>query len=175
MRLKENSQAKDFEVKDVFGKPISLEMYKGKRLLLSFLRFTGCPVCNLHVYNLLQRKNEIDKKNLVIIFVFESNTETLKSYIKNENLPFTFVSDPEQTLYNKYAVEKSWRKLIKWGLTYKGLSNGVKGYLKFNKFSSMKGSSNRVEAEFLIDENGILEKVHYGEMVGDYMPVSNYL
>jgi thioredoxin-dependent peroxiredoxin len=175
MRLQENSQAIEFHVKDVFDKPISLEKYKGRKVLLSFLRFTGCPVCNLHVYSLLQRKDEIDKKNLAIIFVFESETETIKKYIKDENLPFTFVSDPEQTLYNVYKVEKSWKKLIKWGLTFKGLSNGVKGYLKFNKYSSMKGSSDRVEAEFLIDENGILEKVQYGEMVGDYMPISNYL
>ncbi len=34
---------------------------------------------------------------------------------------------------------------------------------------------NRVGAEFLIDENGILEKVHYGDIVGDHMPISNYL
>ena len=175
MRLQENSQAIEFHVKDVLGKPISLGMYKGRKVLLSFLRFTGCPICNLHIYELLQRKDDIDKKNLAIIFVFESNSAIIKKYIKDENLPFTFISDPEQILYDTYAVEKSWKKLIKWGLTYKGLSDGVKGYLKFNKYSSMKGSSNRVEAEFLIDENGILEKIQYGEMVGDYMPIYNYL
>ena len=175
MRLQENTPAKNFNTEDVFGNPISLDLYKGKKVLLSFLRFTGCPVCNLHIHKILQRKDEIDKNNLSILFVFESDPMTVKKYITNENLPFTFISDPNQILYDLYSVEKSWKKFIKWGLTFKGLSDGAKGFLKYNKFSSMKGSSNRVEAEFLIDEKGILEKIHYGEMVGDYMPVSNYL
>ncbi len=117
MKLEEKTIAKDFKSEDVFGAPISLEIFKGKKVLLSFMRYTGCPVCNLHVNKLYQRINEIEKKNLTIIFVFESNTQTIKKYIKNENLPFIFISDPNQILYDTYSVEKSWRKFIKWGLT----------------------------------------------------------
>ena len=175
MRLQENTLAKDFNTQDIFGNPISLEMLKGKKVLLSFLRFTGCPICNLHVYNLLQHKEELDKKNITIIFVFESSTETIKKYVQAENLPFTMISDPDQILYNQYAVEKSWGKFIRWVFTTDGLINGVKGYLKFHKYSPMEGSSDRVEAEFLINEKGVLEKVHYGNAVGDYMPISSYL
>lgn len=175
MKLKENSIAKDFKSVDVFGVPISLERFKKKRVLLSFSRYTGCPICNLHVHDLLKRLDDFDKNNLVVVFISESSATTIKNYIENENLPFFFVSDPEQTLYNAYAVEKSWRKFIKWGLTIKGLYKAIKGFSKYHKFSSMKGSMNRVEAEFLINENGIIEKAHYGKMVGDYMPISSYL
>ncbi|MFK5854682.1 MAG: redoxin domain-containing protein [Bacteroidota bacterium] len=175
MQLNVNSKANELNCNDVFGNSLSWEMYKGKKILLSFLRFTGCPVCNLHVYELLEKKDDLDKKNISVIIVFESDTSTILKYIKNENLPFTFISDPNQVLYESYSVEKSWGKFIKWGLTLSGLSNGVKGFMKYNKFSSMKGTSNRVEAEFLIDESGILETVHYGSKVGDYIPISSYL
>lgn len=175
MKLEENTIAKDFKTNDVFGLPISLESFKGKKVLLSFMRYTGCPVCNLHIYKLNKKKDALAKKNLAIIFIFESNAKSIIKYIKNENLPFTFVSDPKQILYDVYAVEKSWPKFIKWALTFKGLSNAIKGYTKYQKFYSMKGSTNRVGAEFLIDENGILERVHYGKIVGDHMPISYYL
>jgi len=175
MKLEENTIAKDFKTKDVFGEPLSLDTFRGKKVLLSFMRYTGCPVCNLHIYQLNQRKDDIDKKNLSIVFVFESSAKSILNYIRKENFAFRFISDPRQTLYNTYAVEKSWRKFIRWGLTFKGLSNAIKGYTKYHQFYSMKGSMNRVGAEFLIDEKGILEKVHYGKMVGDHMPVSFYL
>jgi peroxiredoxin len=122
-----------------------------------------------------QRKDEFDKNNLEIVLVFESRESTIKKYIKDQKLPFTMVSDVGQNFYNLYAVEKSWSKLIQLFLTRKGIVDCLRGFSKFKKFSSMKGSTNRVEAEFLIDENGILEKVHYGKTVGDHMPVSYYL
>lgn len=175
MRLKEKSIAIDFKLVDVFGVPISLERFDKKRVLLSFSRFTGCPICNLHMHELIQRKEDIDKNNLVIIIVSESSAETIKKYIKNENLPFNFISDPKQTLYNIYSVERSWKKFIKWSLSIDGIYNAIKGYTKYHKYSSMKGSSDRVEAEFLIDENRIVQKAHYGKMVGDYIPISDYL
>jgi len=125
-RLKENTIAKDFKTTDVYGIPLSLESFRGQKVLLSFMRYTGCPVCNLHVYELLMRKADIDKKNLAIVLVFESSIKSVKKYIKNESLPFAFISDREQSLYNAYAVEKSWSKCNKWRLTFKGLTNAIK-------------------------------------------------
>jgi peroxiredoxin len=175
VKLKENTKAISFNLKDVFGVPITLESFKGKKVLLSFMRYTGCPVCNLHVHELHQRQDDISKKNLTVIFVFESSVETMLKYIENEKHPFRFISDPEQTFYNAYEVEKSWLKFIRWGLTLEGLRNGIKGFTKYHKYSSMKGSTNRVGAEFLIDDNGMIERVHYGERVGDHMPLAYYL
>ena len=175
MRLKENSISHEFKTEDVFGVPVSLEQFRGKRVLLAFLRYTGCPICNLHVHDLLNQEDAITKNELNIIIVYESSVSSIRKYIESENVPFTFISDPKQALYRLYMVEKSWNKFLKWGLSSNGLINAFKGFAKFHRFFSMKGSISRIEAEFLIDKNGVVEKVHYGSMVGDYMPVSNYL
>lgn len=173
--LAENMNAIPFETEDVYGNIVSLDNYKDKTLLLSFMRYTGCPVCNLHIHQLRQRKEELMENNIEIVFVYESKKETILKYIKNENLPFTFISDPSQKLYDLYLVEKSWSKLFKAFVVKKTLSDTFKGLRKYKKFSSMKGSMNRVGAEFLIGPDKKIKKVHYGKMVGDHMPIENYL
>lgn len=88
MKLQENSPAKEFNTTDVFGNPLSIGMFSGKTVLLSFLWFTGCPVCTLHVYSLIKRKEELNKKNIAVIIVFESSIKTITEYVHYENIPF---------------------------------------------------------------------------------------
>ncbi len=51
-RLTAGNIAPDFTVTDVKGKTISLSDYKGKAVLLVFLRYAGCPWCNLALHRL---------------------------------------------------------------------------------------------------------------------------
>jgi thioredoxin-dependent peroxiredoxin len=173
--LKVNSEAPELNTEDALGNPVLLSAMKGKKVFLSFMRSTGCPICHLHVNELLQREEELEKNNIKVVFVFESTAKAMQKYIKNERLPFVFISDPDQVLYGLYEVEKSWLKFFKWAVSKKGMYNGILGYTKFHKYSPLQGSTDRVGAEFLIDENGVLEKVHYGKRVGDHMPLSFYL
>ncbi len=65
MRLGEGQKATDFKAKDIFDDKITLENYKGKKLLLSFYRYASCQLCNLgalffiakvQIYKLLNKK-----------------------------------------------------------------------------------------------------------------------
>jgi peroxiredoxin len=175
VRLINCTPAKEFHINDIFGNSVTLDNYKGKRLLLSFLRFTGCPICNLHVHQWLERKQHIEDSNLNILIVLESPTETIRSYVDKEKLPFTFISDPQNVLYNIYQVETSWVKYFLMLFSLDIWLRAFKGWSRYSAWSSMKGTMNRIEAEFLIDENGTIVRAQYGEKIGDYIPLEEYL
>jgi peroxiredoxin len=175
MKLVEGTAAKSINTTDVFGNPVHLSTSGGKRMLLSFLRFTGCPICNLHVHEWLQRKAEIDDANLQIVVFLESTAETTRTYVEREELPFTFVSDPEKEYYKLYGVETSWTQYILMWFSISMWARSIKGWSLYSAWSSMKGTPNRVEAEFLIGDGDKILKAHYGSRIGDYMPFEEYL
>ena len=46
MKLKTGDQIIPFEVKDIFGNPISTDDYKGEKLMIAFFRYAECLFCN---------------------------------------------------------------------------------------------------------------------------------
>ena len=55
MKLKIDNMAPFFEAEALTGKRVSLEDYRNKNLLIKFYRFATCPICNLHLRNLVRR------------------------------------------------------------------------------------------------------------------------
>jgi thioredoxin-dependent peroxiredoxin len=77
------------------------------------------------------------------------------------------------SLYNEYDLELSNKKLFK-GI-FNGALNKVKAGKKlFKKPIKQDGNTNRVGAEFLIDENGNILISHYGRFVGDDLSIEVY-
>ena len=149
MKVVENERAIPFETTDAFGNEVSLSTRKGKKVFLSFLRYTGCPVCNFRVHELIKRKQEIEQANVEVILVFESSNEHIRKYIDHQDIPFKVIGDAELSLYKKYGVEASWAKFFKSLFTKKLFIESVKGIKLFKKASSLKGTLNRIGAVFI--------------------------
>lgn len=174
MALQATQNAPDFTIQDVYGNSISLSKYKGKKVYLAFMRFAGCPVCNLRVHNLLKHADAFKAKNTEVVLIYESSAENLLIYLNDETYPFTFVADPQSTLYIKYDVEKSFVKLFM--SIFKGMLDKVKkGEKLFKKKPELDGKVTRMEAEFLIDKNGKLIIAHYGSFLGDNVAIEKIL
>lgn len=170
MKIKVQQNAPIFTTNDVNGNIVNLSDYKGKKILLVFNRNVGCPVCNLHYHELMENKEYFKEKGLVIISVYESTTENMKAYLEGETTYSTMIPNPDLSLYKLYAVERSMRKVMK------GMFNGAMGKMKkgkqlFSKKIKQDGTTDRIGAEFLIDENGVVKIAHYGNYVGDHLPV----
>lgn len=174
MILQVNQSAPIFNTTDVFNDPVSLHTFKNKKVYLAFMRFAGCPVCNLRVHSLLKQADAFKEKNIEVILIYESSTSTMRLYLEDTTYPFTFVADPGNVLYKNYGVEKSWNKLLT--SIFKGLlAKVIAGEKLFKKKPKVDGRMNRTEAEFLIDENGQLSIVHYGSFLGDHVPIEKIL
>ena len=171
MKVKANQMAPEIQAKDVNGKEVNLADLKGKKILLTFFRNVGCPVCNFRVHELMQQYDSLKAKGLVFIAIYESSRQQMLQYIENENIPFTMIPDPEHKLYNLYNVERSTGKML--GSFFKGevIKKVMKGQKQFNKKLKQDGHKNQMEADFLINEKGEVVVAHYGTFIGDHIPL----
>jgi peroxiredoxin Q/BCP len=143
---------------------------KGKKILLTFNRYVSCPLCNFRTHELLEVYDTLQHHGLVILSVYESTKETLKAYTSKEEIPFVMIADPEEKLYKSFKIQKSWIRSFA-GL-FKDYPRKHKGGKKLFKGSyKREGHLNRIGADFLIDEKGIIQVAYYGKFAGDHLSV----
>lgn len=173
MKLEQNLTAPIFNLTDIFGRVINLENYKDKRIFIGFFRHAGCPFCNLRVHALTKIHAELQKKNLEMIFFFESKQQVLlRSIFHKEVSPIPLISDPEKKWYDAYGLENSaWISTKSHLLTFvqtafRARSAGVPIH------AMADGESiNTIPAEFLVDQGLIIRKVHYAKGLNDRMDI----
>jgi len=174
MKITAQSTAPTLSTTDVYGQPFSLTSLKGSKVLLCFMRFAGCPVCNLRVHQLLKEKDAFTERNIKVVLIYESSKENMLEYLEGEKYPFTFIADPENKFYKSYGLEKSWSKFF--ASFFKGaLGKVMKGQKLFTKKITNDGAIHRMEANFLMDETGKIVQAHYAKFLGDDLPIHEIL
>lgn len=169
MRLKIGDKANDFQVRDVHGKNINLDYYKGKKLMLSFYRYASCPLCNLRIHNLIQNYPLIEKRGIHMLAFFESPKESILKYVGKQNPPFSIIADPERVIYKMYGVESSWLAFMNSTIkrSFDGMIAFTKGFLP----GKLEGNIALLPADFIIDENHKITIAYYGKDIGDHLPL----
>jgi hypothetical protein len=69
---------------------------------LQFRRYSGCPVCNLHMRSVAARHDEILAAGIREVAVFHSDPDTMLGF--QGWLPFAAVADPAKALYAEFGV-----------------------------------------------------------------------
>ena len=171
MKLSAGSKALNFEVQDIYGNPIRLSDYRGKRILLGFFRNVNCPFCNMRVHQLMKMKEELDGHNTQMVFFFESKEKViLRSSFHQGISPIPLISDPEKEVYYQWGVERSMMKMIKTMFSSANRQAMKDGQLlDLPKEKDKDASQDLVPADFLIDENFIIQKAHYGSHLNDHI------
>ncbi len=172
MKINPNQSAPDFSTTDAYGQPLSLHDLKGKKVLLSFQRFVGCPICNVRMHELLGAYDSLRHHNLEVVVVYESSPENLLRYTQDAKLPFRLIADPEARLYDQYGVGRSLGKMLS-GMFQGGMKKVREGEKMYGQKLPRDGSLTRVEADFLIDPAGRVVTAHYGRFVGDDLPLTD--
>jgi peroxiredoxin len=164
-----NVTAPTFNLIDIFDRPINLANYKGKRLFVGFFRHAGCPFCNLRVHSLMNIRETLLSKNMEMIFFFESKKELMLSSIFHKGIsPVPLIADPEKKWYSIYGIENSLLKSSFSHLTT-FIQTAIKAKTNKLPIYAMAGdeSFSTMPAEFLIDENSIIRKIHYAQTLND--------
>ncbi len=164
------SFAPSFMVKDIEGNSHSIEQYKGKKILLSFYRNAACPVCNLRFHQLEEERKYFQEKGIVLLAVYESSAENLKNYVDTNHYFQKLIANPSADLYELYGVEESRGKIIK-GVMNGAIKKSKKGKKLYSTKVEKDGSTNRIAADFLINEEGNIIVAYYGNYLGDRMPI----
>ena len=135
----------------------------------------GCPVCNFQVHELLTKADSLQKTNLAVVLVYESTKEHMLSYLnQDEPMPFTFIADPQQQLYNLYGVQGGMGKIIK-GMFHGAMGKVKQGKKLFRSPMKQDGHASTVGADFLIDPQGRILDAHYSQFLGDHLTTAQIL
>ena len=87
--------------------------YRG-HLFLTFYRNVGCPICNLRFHEVQQEAAYFQSKNLIVLAVYESTAENMRTYLEGETPPYAvMLPNPEKTLYQLYGIERNKGKIFK--------------------------------------------------------------
>jgi peroxiredoxin Q/BCP len=101
-----------FTAKDVYGNLVNLAKVQENYdyVLVVFLRYAGCPWCNLAIHRLtLEHKQLLNKKCQVIAFVQSSRKHVIRDvYNKHNPKPlFPIIPDQDMKIYKQYDVSVS--------------------------------------------------------------------
>jgi len=132
--LSEGNKAPAFSSKDQNGNTVSLEIFKGKKVVLYFYPEDGTPTCTVQACNLRDNFGALKKEGIIVLGVSPDEVAKHKKFETKFDLPFTLLSDPKHTIIEKYGV---WGEKQLYGRKYMGL----------------------LRTTFLIDEKGIIRKI----------------
>lgn len=130
--------APDFTLLNQDGEEVSLSDYRGKKVILYFYPKDNTPGCTKQACGFAERHPQFEELGTVVLGVSKDTVASHKKFETKYNLPFTLVSDPELVAIQAYDV---WKEKNMYGKKVMGV----------------------VRTTYLIDENGVIEKV-YGKV-----------
>ena len=161
------------ELVTIHGEPLRIP--DPDRLVhLQFRRYSGCPVCNLHLRTIAGRHDELLAAGILETAVFHSSAETMRDL--QAEFPFALVADPDKRLYAEFGVERKISASIALRLrTFKAAARALMSAPSL-RGATGKGEEHRMlPADFLIDTDGRLLAAHYGKFVDDHWSVDDLL
>lgn len=170
MRLLVGQMAPEFAVRDIAGRPVTSQSYRGVYLLLSFYRFAVCPVCNVRMWQLAQQAAAYQRRGLYFLACIESSESNVRHYLERSDYPFPLIPALGSDLYDAYGLETSVIGVAKGLLTrqsvYREASRLGLGGWNVRRFD---GAFGRLPADFLIGPDGRVLLAYYGRDHGDFL------
>ena len=127
-------KAPDFTLLDKYGNNVSLSDFRGKKVVLYFYPKDNTPGCTRQACAFAQNHRNFEDKNVVVIGISKDSVASHLKFTEKYDLPFVLLSDPELQAIQAYGV---WQEKKLYGK----VSMGV------------------VRATYLVDEQGVIEKV----------------
>ena len=132
--LQVGDKAPDFKVNDQDGNSISLQDYKGKKLIVFFYPKADTPGCTAEACNLRDNYAELQKQGIELLGVSADTEKRQNKFKEKYNLPFPLLADENKVVINAFGV---WGPKKFMGREFDGIHRKT----------------------FLINEEGIIENV----------------
>ena len=134
MAIQTGDKVPDLLGLDQDGKEVKVSDYKGRKIALYFYPKDNTSGCTAEACSLRDGYDELKKAGYEIIGVSKDSAQSHRGFIEKQNLPFRLIADTDTTLQQQFGV---WAEKKMYGRTYMGT----------------------LRHTFLIDENGVIEKV----------------
>ena len=133
-KLKIGDQAPKINAIDQNGSTITLDQYRGKKVVLYFYPKDMTSGCTAQACNLSDNYSHLNKNGYDVIGVSCDSIKRHQKFIEKYDLPFNLISDEDKKVVNDYGV---WQLKKFMGREYMGI----------------------VRTTFLINENGVVEDI----------------
>ena len=132
--LEVGTKAPDFTLPDKDGNPVSLSSFLGKKVVLYFYPKDNTPGCTKQACAFAGAYKRFREKDVAVIGISKDSVASHQKFAEKYELPFILLSDPERQAIEAYGV---WQEKKNYGK----VSMGV------------------VRSTYIIDEQGVIEKV----------------
>jgi peroxiredoxin Q/BCP len=132
--IKEGDKALAFSGKNQNGEQITIEQFKGKKLILYFYPKDNTPGCTAESCDLRDGYEELKGKGYEVVGVSPDSEKSHQNFSSKYNLPFHLIADTKKEILNAYGA---WGMKKMYGKAYEGV----------------------LRTTFIIDENGTVVKV----------------
>ena len=132
--IQEGTKAPNFTLNDKDGNTVSLSDFLGKKVVLYFYPKDNTPGCSRQACAFAAAYEGFKQKDVVVIGISKDSVASHVKFAEKYSLPFILLSDPDRVAIEAYGVWQEKKMCGKVGM-------GV------------------VRTTFIIDENGIVEKV----------------
>jgi peroxiredoxin Q/BCP len=132
--LKEGDKAPYFEGTDQNENRITLDDFKGKKLILYFYPQDNTPTCTVEACHFRDNEMFLKSQGFEIVGVSPDDVAKHQKFAAKHQLPFSIIADTTRTIIEAYGV---WGEKKFMGRTYDGLHRTT----------------------FVIDENGQIDRI----------------
>lgn len=132
--VEEGKKAPAFKLKNQDGKTISLNDYKGQKVILYFYPKDDTPGCTKEACSFRDNLPGFGKINAVVLGVSPDSVSSHKKFAEKFHLPFDLLADEDKEIVEKYGV---WKEKNMYGKKYMGVERTT----------------------FVIDEDGKIKKI----------------
>lgn len=132
--LQQGTKAPDFTLNDKDGNAVSLSDFSGKKIVLYFYPKDNTPGCSRQACAFAAAYTDFRTDDIVVIGISKDSEASHRKFAEKYSLPFIILSDPELIAIKAYDV---WQEKKLYG----------------------KSSMGVVRTIYIIDENGMIEKV----------------
>lgn len=130
-QIKVGKPAPDFELPATNGGIVTLNQYRGRKVVIYFYPKDLTPACTQQSCDFRDAAAEFEDSNAEILGISTNDLKTHYRFIEKNGLPFTLLADPEHKVCELFGV---WQEKTLYGRKYMGI----------------------VRSTFLIDEEGLL-------------------
>jgi peroxiredoxin len=164
-RFTEGSAAPDFVFDTPWKKKLKLSEFTDKKpTVLMFLRYVGCPICQMKIAELKKEFGRFEKAGANLLVVLQSTPENISAAVPEKEMPFVIVCDPQERLFTLYGVKPgSIFGYVTPTTIVRAIAAGRRGF----KHGKYEGNEKQLPATFIIDKNRTVRWAHYGKNVAD--------
>ncbi|MDI6218492.1 thioredoxin-dependent thiol peroxidase [Clostridioides difficile] len=128
------TKAPEFTLEDKDGNKVSMSDFKGKKVVVYFYPKDNTPGCTRQACAFRNAYDGFKKEDIQVIGIGKDSIKSHQKFAEKHELPFILLSDPDLVAIKAFDV---WKEKKMYGKTALGV----------------------VRATYIIDENGIIEKV----------------